>query len=404
MSYRELFIGIDVSKFKHDVAIMTEFKQLLRPPFVIGNDKHGFRSLLNICKQLRQKYGVEKFYVGMEATSDYWKNLYYFLKTQSQFSVTVINPLQTKAFAQSNLRRAKTDPINAQDIALFMVERRPPASVDRAPEYEIIKDIDRQIYHLKKQQTMVVNKLRLELTKVAPELEAATKSIATKQMLALLVHYPTAEAIATASVDELRRLRYGDHRWHLPLSFIHRVKALTQDSIAFKRGDGAGCVVQSLARFLTTIQQEVAQLKHQAKELYHVAKEQQSLLATIPGISEDTAIILEAYIGDVHRFANARKLVAYFGMNPVVSLSGVPKKNTFSFLQKKGNPIVRAKLFMATLSMIRFKIEPIYSFYKRLVDSGKPKLVAINAAMRKLLVIIYHMLKNNEPFKNNKNQ
>ena len=40
----------------------------------------------------------------------------------------------------------------------------------------------------------------------------------------------------------------------------------------------------------------------------------------------------------------------------------------------------------------------IYSFYQRKVDEGKPKLVAIGAAMRKLLVILYATLKNNEPF------
>jgi len=52
------------------------------------------------------------------------------------------------------------------------------------------------------------------------------------------------------------------------------------------------------------------------------------------------------------------------------------------------------------LGMIRREIDPIYGYYKRLIDAGKPKLVAIGAAMRKLLVIMYYMLSKNEPFKN----
>ena len=135
-------------------------------------------------------------------------------------------------------------------------------------------------------------------------------------------------------------------------------------------------------------------------ELYPRLNEHQSVLATIPGIGCETAIVLEAYIGDVNRFPDVKKFIAYFGMNPTVCQSGKMKRK--SRLQKKGNPIVRHKLFMAVISIISKKTGPVYAFYKRLVDSGKPKLVAICAAMRKLLAIIFAMLKNNQAFDPNK--
>ena len=84
-------------------------------------------------------------------------------------------------------------------------------------------------------------------------------------------------------------------------------------------------------------------------------------------------------------------------MNPTVCFSGSSIRRS-SRLEKKGDGIVRHKLFMATINIVRMKKGPIYKFYQRLVDSGKPKLVAIGAAMRKLLTIIYQMLKNNEKF------
>ena len=64
--------------------------------------------------------------------------------------------------------------------------------------------------------------------------------------------------------------------------------------------------------------------------------------------------------------------------------------------------MVRQKLFMAVLGIVSNKGGPIYRFYQRLVDSGKPKMVAIGAAMRKLLVTIYAMLKNQQTFDENK--
>jgi transposase len=399
MSYQTLFVGIDVSKYKHDIAIVNEHKQLVGRPFVIKDDLLGYQDLIQKLDELMRRYNSQRFYIGLEATGDYWKNIYYFLKQQPKpFMVTVINPVQTRAHAKTELRRAKTDAVNAKDIALFMVEKQPPASFDRAPILDTIKDLDKQIYQLKKQQTMTINKLRIELTKVAPEIEKNVSNIQGKQILALLAEFPTAELIANSSFEQLATIRYGKNNWALSAPFIEKVKSLSQHSIAYKTGLGAGYAVQSLVRCIWQFQREIQWLKNQSVKLYQTFTDNESLLATIPGISRESAILLEAYIGDVNRFPNVKKFVAYFGMNPTVCTSGTSKRS--SYLQKKGNALVRHKLFMSVLCMIRREIDPIYSYYKRLIDAGKPKLVAIGAAMRKLLVIIYYMLSKNEPFKN----
>lgn len=400
--YAKLYVGIDVSKLKHDVAIMNQHKQLMCKPFVIGDNLNDYQRLVAKLHQLQRQYHTQEFLIGLEATSDYWKNLYYFLKKQSEhFVLAVINPVRTKAFTKTELRRAKTDPVSAQDMARFMVEKKPAASKDRTPIFDAIKDIDTQIYALKKQQTMALNKLRIELSKVAPEIEKATPNLDGKQILAFLAAYPTAEAIAQTSVEELCRVRYGNHQWPLPLGFVYQIKELAQNSVAHKTGAGAGVVVQCLIRRISQGQQEIEILKEQINKLYRQVNEKQSLLTTIKGIGKETACVLEAYIGEVNRFAHAKKMVAYFGMNPVINQSGKSKRK--SYLQKKGSGIVRHKLYMATLNIIRHKISPLYDYYARLVEAGKPKLVAIGATMRKLLVYIYTILKNQTPFDPKKN-
>jgi len=402
MIYEKLFIGIDVSKLKHDIAIMNQHKKLVRKTFVIQEDYAGYQYLLRILNQLQDQYETNKFHIGLEATSDYWKNIYYFLKRQSEaFVLTVLNPIRTKAFAKTELRRASTDSVAAKDIALFMVEKQPAPSIDREPMFDCIKDLDGQIYAVKKQQTMISNKLRLELTKVAPEIEKAVSCIKGQQLLALLENFPTAEAITNAAVDQLATVRYGKKQWALPIKFIQKMKHLATDSIAYKTGPAAGYVVQSLVRRIIEAQQETDRLKQQMVEQYKLVNEQESVLTSIPGISQHVAIVLEAYIGDVNRFPDAKKMVAYFGMNPTIDHSGSSKKRK-GHLQKKGSGMVRHKLYMAILSVIRSENGPIYDYYARLVKAGKPKLVAIAAAMRKLLVIIYHMLKNQQPFDPNK--
>lgn len=401
MNKQTLFVGIDVSKHKHDIALMNSSKQLIGPPFVINDNRDGYQYLLSKLEAAASKLGAQQLKIGLEATSDYWKNIYSFLNRQSEkFVLTVINPVQTHNWAKTELRRAKTDPLDAKDIAQFMVEKNPVPSSRRHPILDIIKDMDRQIYTVQKQLTMTKNRLRLELIKVAPELEKATANLNAKRLLAVLKVFPTAQDIAEASVDQLVNIGYGTQNWALPGSFIEKLKTLTQHSIAYKTGLGAGYVVQSLVRQMIAYQQEINQLKQQIVQLYQHVNVQESVLSSIVGIRQETAIVLEAYIGDVNRFPNAKKLIAYFGVNPTVNKSGKSKRK--SRLQKKGCPIVRQKLFMAVICIIGQKTGPIYRYFQRLVDSGKPKMVAIGAAMRKLLATIYAMLKNQQSFDENK--
>ena len=399
MQHASLFVGIDISKLKHDIAVLAEDKKPVAKPLVIKDDYAGYQQLLGHLQTLAEQFQTQEFYIGMEATADYWKNLYFFLKKHADnVHLTLINPVQTRAFAKTELRRAKTDPVNAKDIALFMVEKRPRPSVDRPRVFDNLKDIDKRIYQINKQKTMLTNKLRLELCKVAPEIEKATRYIQGFRVLALLAQYPSAEAIAKASVTELAQIKCGHRNWSLPLPFIEKMHSLVQNSVAYKSGPGAEVVVQSLVQSILDAQRDIDSLQKQSLALYKTIRTEDSLLATIPGIRLPTAIALEAYIGDVNRFATAKQFIAYFGMNPTVNRSGLSKRA--SYLEKKGNPIVRHKLFMAALCMVSRQKEPIYSYYMRMVAAGKPKLVALCAAMRKLLNIIFSMLKNQKPFDN----
>ena len=63
-----------------------------------------------------------------------------------------------------------------------------------------------------------------------------------------------------------------------------------------------------------------------------------------------------------------------------------------------GRADVRAILYMATLTAVRCN-PPLKSFYNRLLATGKPKKLALTAAMRKLLLILNAILKTNSPWR-----
>lgn len=399
-----LFVGIDVSKHKHDVAIVDENKRIIQKPFVIHENHAGYQNLIQTLNQKQNQCQAQTIAIGMEATGNYWKNLFNFLnKHDNGYHTVLINPIQTRAHAKSQLRRATTDPIAATDIAKFMAERKPKASCPINPAYELIKDLDQHRLALVKQRTANVNRLRNELAKVAPEIEKHIQKITGLQILALLKHYPTAQAICHAGPQTLQKITYGKRQWKLPMPFIRKMKNLAENSIAYKTGPHDGYIVSALISTINHIQKQIQTTQNLIHTIFEQNLNKKSLLESINGISANNARILEAYIGDVNRFHNAKKIVAYFGLNPTINQSGT-SKNKKARLQKKGNHSVRQKLFMITLNLIRHKQEPFYAFYLKLTKKGKPKLVAIAATMRKLLVIIYYLLKTKQPFMENKHQ
>lgn len=125
-------------------------------------------------------------------------------------------------------------------------------------------------------------------------------------------------------------------------------------------------------------------------------KEKSALLVTIPGIGKLTAARLLAEMGDISCFEDAPQLAAYAGLNPKGFRSGssVHKKTRIS---KEGRTLLRRILYMPAL--VACKHNPIIrAFCERLAQSGLPKMAIIAAAMRKLLHLVFGILKHGQPF------
>ncbi len=117
-------------------------------------------------------------------------------------------------------------------------------------------------------------------------------------------------------------------------------------------------------------------------------------ITTVPGIGKATAAILIADLPELGSL-NRKQIAALIGVAPINRDSGQYRGKRMT---GSGRRNVRSALFMAMLSSIQFN--PILKkFYKHLVDQGKSKMVALIAAMRKLIVILNSMLKNNEAWR-----
>lgn len=310
------FLGIDVAKQKFDVTLRGG-PSLQRHSF--GNHPDGFKQL----SQWLEQQGVTELHACLEATGVYYEALAEYLYQQG-YIVSVVNPWQIKAFADSKLRRHKTDRLDADLIAEFCQKEQPRPWQPLAPEERTLQ--------------------------------------------ALVRHWD--------SLVETRQQQ------------LHRLES-SRDPL----------VTASLQRVIDQLSAEIQQVEQQIQA--HIddhpdLKQKQELLASIPGIGTQTATHLLAEMPDLADYPSAKQAAADAGLTPSERSSGTSVREK-PRLSKIGNPRVRKILYFPALAAIRYN--PIIKAQRnRLLAQGKPKMVAVGAAMRKLLHLAYGVLKHNQPF------
>ncbi|MER8703793.1 IS110 family transposase [Mesorhizobium sp. M1273] len=112
-------------------------------------------------------------------------------------------------------------------------------------------------------------------------------------------------------------------------------------------------------------------------------------LMTLPGLEVTVAASVAAAIGDIRRFSDPQKLVAYLGLNPSVRQSGEGPAY-HGRITKQGRGHARGMLVEAAWAAVRSP-GPLRAFHKR-IASRRGKHIAAVATARKLAMIIWHML------------
>ena len=157
-------------------------------------------------------------------------------------------------------------------------------------------------------------------------------------------------------------------------------------------------VINSLSQMielLETEQQRLDRLIDEHINKYEKLKENKALLESIPGVGRVIATRMLMVIGS-RQFESASQCSAYLGLVPVQHESGSSIRGR-SRLSKAGNPVIRAKLYMATVVATRYNPD-IKAQYERLTSKGKSKMSALGAAMRKLVQICFGVLKHQQPY------
>jgi len=323
MNKESFYVGVDVGQSEVWAAVGRG------KPRKFSHDGSGVKQLYHWAKE---KGGASLLHFCLEATGVYSQSLAVCLLGQGRCQISIVNPAQIAAFAKAQMRRSKTDAIDAQVIWDFAQSQHPLVW--------------------------------------QPEREAV-------QQLAALV----------AQGDALRRtLRSWQNRCH-----AHRYQPHLPQAVQ----ESAAEVEQVLQQQLDQITREIHRLCQEDGEL----KRDVSLLCTIPGVAELTATRLLAYGKSALTQRSPKELTAHAGLAPRHRQSGT-SLNGKSRLGKQGDARLRFLLYMPTVAATTFN-PIIRHHYQRHLANHKPKMVALMACMKKLLLIAQAILISQQPFNPN---
>lgn len=172
-----------------------------------------------------------------------------------------------------------------------------------------------------------------------------------------------------------------------------------QERNRLQAGVTSDTVRATLQAHIAFIQRQIDELEQHIRD--HIGqhpdlKRQRELLDSIPGIGELTASLLVAEIGDLQRFDHAGQVVAFAGLNPRQRRSGSSVQGQTS-ISKTGSATLRRILYFPAISA-RNHNALIAPWCEQLEARGKTKMQVIVAAMRKLLVLAYGVLKSERSF------
>jgi len=385
-----IYVGIDIAKDKHDCFAMNSDGEILIENFTFKNNLDGFNLFFNSISNFNESFKNIK--VGLEATGHYSNNILNFL-TSKGFNVYVINPLQTNLYRKGqSLRKTKTDKLDARFIATMLISDNLKPYSNLSYHISELKSLVRHRFRLVEERSKFKVSLSRLITIVFPELEKIVWSISQNSVLYLLNELPSTKDISTCNLKHLTTLleKYSKGKYN-------REKAVEiRDLAKISIGTNSPSISFELRQVIQTILFLQAQIDEIDKELKKLIDELNSPIMSIPGISYVTAAFILAEIGDINNFDSPSKLQAFAGLDPSTYQSG-KFTATHSTMVKRGSKYLRWALLTAT-RLVCMRDKTFNDYKNQKLAEGKHYFVALSHTSKKLIRVIFYLLKTNHSY------
>ena len=397
---KTLFVGIDVAEAKFDVAFRDVKGQPVRPDAVFPNSPDGIRDLKGAVIAAASLIGKgTKIVAGMESTSNFHKNLASVLYSARprKIETHVINPCAVKQFKKMHLKVYKTDKLDAHMIALYLAKISPKPSLPDLPGQEELKELTHIRRSFQEETTKFKNRLRRLIRIHFPGYKLLLGEKISMKMLVAFSLVSSPDEIISMGKTKISGLSVS-FRHKVGHAFAVNLVKLAENAPVKTLPDGTSLVIKWTAERLIQLLTQIKTLDENIVSSLN-SFFPDHCLNSIPGLGPVSIATIIAEVGDIKRFETPEKFIGYIGLYPVVWESGEMKAHFRMTI--KGNKALKMTFLVASAAGRLFN-PVIRNFYDRLRERGKSKRAAGGALARKLALLVYAILYNNEPWNSEK--
>ena len=387
-----ILVGIDVGKNSHYFTVVSkQTGEVLSEPSKINNNQDGFNSLLSSIKP----YKSSDILIGMEDTGHYHFTLLKYL-LDKKYTIALINPVTTDLTRRANGSISKTDKLDTLTICDILASNniKKPYRISKINRFDLYEQrcLTRHHHNLKEELNVYSNRLQKCIDIVFPEYNDLFESKYGLVYNNILKTFTSAANIASADIRSLRKCFEFKGRGRRISLTADKLKQVAKDSI----GINSISEVIQIRHLIDQIELINNQLEEIDKKIEEFSKQTNSPILSTPGISHFSGTSILAEIGDINNFSNHRQLIKYAGVSPLTYESSQFKAQ-HSSITKKGSKYLRKTLYQIILPVINNN-ETFKKYYKLKISQGKSHRCACGHCVRKLLRIIFHLLKTGQSF------
>ena len=378
------YVGIDISKYKHDFCIISNTGEIIVENSSFENNKKGFQFLLDQLKP----YNKSNVHIAFEATGHYSLNLELFLIDQG-YSFIKMNPLVIHQFLKArSLRRTKTDKADSITIANYLMSVPYKPNSDLLYHTYTLKSLCRSREQLIKERSKFEVLLTNELDKTFPELKPFFKDKISTTLLYIVDKYKNINHISLMKdYDSIRCISYGKFTY----AKFSQLKELAKNSIGH-HDENTDLLISTYVSIINNFNEKIDPID---KQISTIIKDLNPRMLTIPGLGEISAAIILSEYGDISNFSSSNKMLAFAGLEPSIIQSGTLEYN--GKMVKHGSGHLRYVIMNTAMSVLRYS-PTFYDYYLKKRSEGKCHRVALSHVCKKLIRVIYTLEKNNLDF------
>lgn len=363
------------------------------------NNGRGFQEFWDRIELAARTQGFEEIIVGFESTGPYMEPLVQFLRGKKSVRLVQVNPMHTKRLKEltgnSPLKTDRKDPKVIADIielghALTVVIPEGPAAELR----RLTQGRERTIAS----RTRLFNQLQSLLVISFPEFLQVMKDVTTASAQHLLQHYPTAQEIVALGEPALAALLRKVSRGKLKPDRARALFEAAGATVGVREGRSSMLLEMRLMldtiatydRFIDGVEAEM--VRHLEQIPYS------RVILSLKGIGPVTTAGLIGEVGDFTKFNTISEMMKLAGLDLYEVSSG--KHRGKLRISKRGRPLIRKLLYFAALSAVR-KGGAMREWYQRALGRGMIKTKALVAVSRKLLGIIFALVRDHSVYVEN---